>query len=149
MKSILSALMVGLFLFSAPKISAATDFYQWVSETGALEFTDDMKTIPVKYADRIQERSWAELAEKTDQRFTPVTVPFKPVVALTPIEADVSKYVLEANAEEEAAQCQQPIRRLPASHRQVGDYTRPVYAYTDSCGRVSTEADFSPRIHMR
>lgn len=148
MKSILSALMVGLFLFSAPKISAAADFYQWVSETGSLEFTDDAKLIPAKYADKVKERTWAELTEKTDDRFTPITVPYKPVVASAPIEADVSKYVLEANAEEEAAKCQQPIRWLPASYRQVGDYMRPVYAYTDNCGRVSTEADFSPRINM-
>lgn len=140
---VLVIVSIVLFGFSVLLVLPAksADFYQWVSETGSLEFTDDIKMIPAKYADRIQERSWSELREKTNQKFTPVEVPYRTVVASAPIEADISEPVLEANAEEARAVCQKPIRNLPSYYRQVGDYTRTVYPRTDSCGRVVSETD--------
>lgn len=137
MKSILSAIMVGLFLFSAPKISAAADFYQWKSETGSLEFTDDLKNVAEKYRAQVKERTWVELVEKTDAKFTPVVTPEIKPESKPEIEPDISKYVLEANAED----CKQPIRSLPPVYRQVGEYTRLVYRYTDSCGNVVSELE--------
>jgi len=148
---VLVIVSVVLFGFSVLLVLPAksADFYQWVSETGSLEFTDDIRTIPVKYADRIQGRSWAELQEKTDQKFTPVRVPYAPVVASVPIEADISKTVLEANAEEARAVCQKPIRNLPSYYRQVGDYTRPVFPRTNSCGRVVSETDSTADVFIQ
>lgn len=143
MKSILSAVMVGLFMFIAPKISAAADFYQWVSDTGTLESTDDIKNVPEKYRSQVKERTWIELTEKTDGKFTPVVVPAGKPEVQPEIEPDISDYVLEANAED----CEQPVRSLPPVYRQVGDYTRLVYRYTDSCGNVVSELDGAvPRV---
>ena len=62
-------LILATLLIGSPAL-AADSFFQWIDDTGTICYTDDIDRIPEKYFDRADERTWVELRETTNERWT-------------------------------------------------------------------------------
>ncbi|MBD3261601.1 MAG: hypothetical protein GF334_07970 [Candidatus Altiarchaeales archaeon] len=112
------------------------DFYQWETEAGTLEITDDPKRIPESFRESAQERSFEEL---DGVRWTPVQKE-TPLHIPTPV-------VVEKNPHREET-CDGPVRFLESEWRQFDDRTKQVFIVRDECGNVILESFSWPELQI-
>ncbi len=86
-----AAVLTGCLL-STPALAGKT-VYHWVTEDGTYVFTDDQKTIPKRYRDRVEVRTLKPLRDYA--RFTPVQTP-RVAVAPEPSAAPAPSAVVVA-----------------------------------------------------
>lgn len=139
-------LLASMGLALMVQIARAESFYQWETSEGTLSFTEEPTRIPLAYESQAVERSFEDVAAKTEDHLTPHSTSHPNALQSR------LRHLRELNAVNQENPNRQTVCNkavyVSSVRQQVGEYNRRFLVVTDECGRTVSVTQHYPHIEI-